>query len=143
MQFSEKLILLRKAKGMSQEELAEKLGVSRQAVSRWEQGSSFPDLPNLQRLVTVFEVSADYLIGDGPQDRAFKPETSANIPDTAPERFDFKRNRFLIIGFMWLFAALCFLAAAIDNLNISFVGIAFADILLACLNLFLHFRKQK
>ena len=44
---------------------------------------------------------------------------------------------------MWLFAALCFLAAAIDNLNISFVGIAFADILLACLNLFLHFRKQK
>ena len=143
MQFSEKLIQLRRAKGMSQEELAERLGVSRQAVSRWEQGSSFPDLPNLQRLVAVFEVSADYLIGDARQDRVFKPETSANIPDTAPERFDFKGNRFLIIGFMWLFAALCFLAAAIDNLNISFVGIAFGDILLACLNLFLHFRKQK
>ena len=43
MKLSEKIIRLRKGRGLSQEELAERLGVSRQAVSRWESGTALPD----------------------------------------------------------------------------------------------------
>ena len=64
MTFSEKLLELRKKQGMSQEELAEKLEVSRQAVSRWEQGSAMPDVINLARISKLFGVTADYLIND-------------------------------------------------------------------------------
>jgi len=64
MTFSEKLLELRKRQGMSQEELAEKLEVSRQAVSRWEQGSAMPDVINLARISKLFGVTADYLIND-------------------------------------------------------------------------------
>ena len=64
MTFSEKLLELRKKQGMSQEELAEKLEVSRQAVSRWEQGSAMPDMINLSKISKLFGVTADYLIND-------------------------------------------------------------------------------
>jgi transcriptional regulator with XRE-family HTH domain len=64
MKFEEKLIQLRKSRGMSQEDLAEHLDVSRQAVSRWEQGSTLPDIPNLRKLCDLFQVSADELIRD-------------------------------------------------------------------------------
>ena len=47
LKFQEKLVALRKGKGRSQEQLAEKLGVSRQAISRWESGESTPDMLNL------------------------------------------------------------------------------------------------
>ena len=61
MRFEEKIVELRKAKGLSQEELAEQLGVSRQAVSRWELGQTLPDISNLLQLCELFGVSADYL----------------------------------------------------------------------------------
>ena len=57
MKLSEKIIRLRKGRGLSQEELAERLGVSRQAVSRWESG-------NLRQISRLFEVSADYLLDE-------------------------------------------------------------------------------
>lgn len=62
MRFEEKIVELRKAKGLSQEELAEQLGVSRQAVSRWELGNTLPDITNLVQLCELFGVSADFLI---------------------------------------------------------------------------------
>ena len=49
---------------MSQEQLAEKLDVSRQAISRWELGSALPDVNNIRQLSRVFAVSADYLLND-------------------------------------------------------------------------------
>ena len=49
-EMADKLVALRKAKGFSQQEAAEKLGVSRQAVSRWEQGETSPDTDNLIKL---------------------------------------------------------------------------------------------
>lgn len=64
MTFSEKLLRLRRQAGFSQEELAEKLQVSRQAVSRWELGTAMPDAPNLLTLSRLFAVSADYLLRD-------------------------------------------------------------------------------
>ena len=65
MTFSEKLYQLRRQKGMSQEELADRLEVSRQAVSRWEMGSTLPDATNLLQLSDIFGVSIDYLLRDG------------------------------------------------------------------------------
>lgn len=64
MKFENKLINLRKSRGISQEQLAEALGVSRQAISRWESGDSTPDMTNLLGLCQYFNVSADYLIFD-------------------------------------------------------------------------------
>ena len=63
MQLSEKILALRKSRGMSQEDLAAALGVSRQTVSRWEVGSALPDAENLLQLSLLFKVSADYLLG--------------------------------------------------------------------------------
>lgn len=62
MTFQERLLWLRKQKGFSQEALAERVGVSRQAVSKWESGLSNPDINNLVLLSEVFEVSLDELI---------------------------------------------------------------------------------
>lgn len=62
MNFGEKLQLLRKARGFSQEALAEQLGVTRQAVSKWELGDATPDLENVVALARFFGVSTDYLL---------------------------------------------------------------------------------
>ncbi|MCQ2554714.1 MAG: helix-turn-helix domain-containing protein [Clostridia bacterium] len=62
--FADKIIEERKKNGWSQEELAEKLGVSRQAVSKWESAGSVPDLQKVIQLANVFGVSTDYLLKD-------------------------------------------------------------------------------
>ena len=65
MKFDEKLRELRKEKGHSQEELAYKLNVTRQTVSKWENGSAMPDLKKLTELAEFFGVSMDTLLGLG------------------------------------------------------------------------------
>ena len=59
MTLPEKILRLRKQSGMSQEELAQKLEVSRQAVSRWEVGSAQPDASNILQLSRLFGVTAE------------------------------------------------------------------------------------
>ena len=53
---------LRRKRGISQEELAEQLGISRQAVSKWESGQSMPDLDKIILLSDYFDVTTDYLL---------------------------------------------------------------------------------
>ena len=60
--FSENLINLRKLKNISQEELAEKLNVSRQTISKWETGESLPDIEKTKILAELFNVSIDDLV---------------------------------------------------------------------------------
>ena len=62
MNLSKKIYELRKAHGMSQEQLAEKLNVSRQSISKWESGESSPEIERLIELSDVFDVSTDYLL---------------------------------------------------------------------------------
>lgn len=62
MNFSEKLKLLRKNKGFTQEELAEQLNVSRIAVAKWEAGQTYPDIMNLIQISNMMNVSVDYLV---------------------------------------------------------------------------------
>ena len=62
MEFSEKLQTLRKQKNLTQEELAEALGVSRQAVSKWENGSSEPSPSNLIAIAKLYEIPPEELL---------------------------------------------------------------------------------
>ena len=61
----EKIAQLRRKNGWSQEELADKMEVSRQAVSKWESGQTMPDLERILRLSSLFGVTIDYLLKDG------------------------------------------------------------------------------
>ena len=79
MRFEEKIVELRKQKGLSQEELAEQLRVSRQAVSRWELGQTLPDIPNLLQLWELFGVGADYLVKDEREDAQSGNESSETM----------------------------------------------------------------
>lgn len=64
MKFNENLKYLRKREGLTQEELAEKLNVSRQSVTKWESGQSLPDIEKVKEIAYMFSVSVDSLIGD-------------------------------------------------------------------------------
>ena len=67
---ADKIIYLRKKKGWSQEELAEKMNVSRQAVSKWESAQSIPDLAKILQLSELFGVTTDYLLKDEIEEEA-------------------------------------------------------------------------
>ena len=75
---AEKIALLRKQNGWSQEELAERLEVSRQSVSKWESGGSIPDLDRVVKLSALFGVSTDYLVKDAQEEIAYA-ETDAPV----------------------------------------------------------------
>lgn len=99
MELYEKLYELRRASGMSQEELAEKLGVSRQAVSKWESGATQPELPKLIELSKIYQVSVDALLSlehaKEPQDSSpAAPAAEGASRDTAedapPAKPDFR-----------------------------------------------------
>ena len=62
MSISYRIQSLRKNKGLSQEQIASKVGVSRQSVSKWESGVSMPDIENIIILSEIFEVSTDYIL---------------------------------------------------------------------------------
>ncbi|MBR2008547.1 MAG: helix-turn-helix transcriptional regulator [Peptococcaceae bacterium] len=64
MNFNEKLIELRKAKGLSQDELGQRIGVSRQTISKWELAQSYPDFQRLVLLSDYFGMSLDALMKD-------------------------------------------------------------------------------
>lgn len=63
MKLADNIIRLRRLRGWSQEELAERLGVSRQSVSKWEGEQSQPDLPRVVEMSRIFGVSTDCLLG--------------------------------------------------------------------------------
>ena len=62
MTIADRILTLRKSKGMSQEELADAVGVSRQAVSKWESEQATPDLEKVVIMSDIFEVTTDYLL---------------------------------------------------------------------------------
>ena len=64
MTFNEKIVKLRKLKGITQDELASAVGVSRQAVCKWESGQSYPEVSNLLELKLLFNISIDDLLDE-------------------------------------------------------------------------------
>ena len=79
MKVNEKIFNLRKQHGLSQEELAEKLNVSRQTISKWELGESTPDFDKIIPICELFDITTEDLLRDN---KSFKPvEESENKPD--------------------------------------------------------------
>lgn len=64
MELGNQLVNLRKKEGLSQEELAEKLGVTRQTISKWELGETSPDIKEAKELSNIFHISLDELVGN-------------------------------------------------------------------------------
>ena len=80
MNIADRIQILRKSRGISQEELADKIGVSRQAVSKWESEQSTPDIDKIILLSDYFDVTTDYLLkGIEPTDIVTKNEADARI----------------------------------------------------------------
>ena len=87
--FSENLKTLRKQKGMTQEELASRLHVVRQTVSKWEQGRSVPDADLLVRLAEVLETTVAVLLGspvEEPEDKDALAQALERLNETMAER---------------------------------------------------------
>ena len=75
---ADKIIRLRKKNGWSQEELADKMNVSRQAVSKWESAQTIPDLAKVLQLSSLLGVTTDYLLKDEIEDEEFTDDTSSD-----------------------------------------------------------------
>lgn len=89
MKFQYELQRLRRERGMSQDELGERLGVSRQTISKWENGTSYPDMLNLMAVGSFFSVSVDSLVADTPEP-AREPVSPGSPGCTARERFHYE-----------------------------------------------------
>lgn len=82
MRLSEKIMDLRKRSGWSQEELADRLGISRQSVSKWETGESTPDIDKIIRMSELWNVSTDYLLKE---EEALEQKSSQRRRQVSPE----------------------------------------------------------
>lgn len=96
MELKEKLVALRKKKGLSQLELAEMVKVSRQAVSRWEVGSAVPSTNNLQYLSSLYDVPLEYLLNETAKLSSTMEEQECRsietpMAESAPRRWDLKK----------------------------------------------------
>ena len=78
---SEKIYELRRKQGLSQEQLAEQIGVSRQAISKWESGQSIPDLDKLILLSEHFQISLDELVKETSDESTKGDDVSSNLVD--------------------------------------------------------------
>ena len=125
MELYEKLYELRRASGMSQEELAEKLGVSRQAVSKWESGATQPELSKLIELSKIYQVSVDALLSlehaKEQQDRSPAAEGASRdtTEDTSAAKPDFRtfcvQHKKIVGGAAVALAALIAVGAHYNN----------------------------
>lgn len=86
MTLAEKIALLRKQKGWSQEELSDKMDISRQSVSKWESGQSVPDLDKIIKISDIFAVSTDYLLKEEGETEEFASRQGAGSDEEEPVR---------------------------------------------------------
>lgn len=94
MELSEKIQMLRKKEGLSQEVFAEKMGVSRQAVSKWELGVSKPDVDKIVMMSSLFQVTTDYLLKDKQEEQT---EKVVYYREVRPWHFE-KKSRHTLFG---------------------------------------------
>lgn len=105
MTFAEKLKSIRKKAGLSQEQLAEKLGVSRQAVTKWETETGIPDIENMMAISALFDISIDELLSNErgmkkSDEYLFESVTEYDIDE--PKRYDMKfggAKQFVLSGY--------------------------------------------
>lgn len=118
MKINEKIYTLRKKFGWSQDELADKLSVSRQSVSKWETGDSIPEPAKLLALAKIFSVSTDYLLDDSKQE--YIPPQAAKSIDTADKvtgkSESLFRNYGWILGIVLLLLGLWRVVSAVSSI---------------------------
>lgn len=123
MNLSDRIQYLRKQKGLSQEELADKIGVSRQAVSKWENEQTTPDLEKIISMSELFEVTTDYIL------KGIEPVNMINRKDVYSLYFSFALI-FATLAGIWAFTANRFrtdeclfiaLGGAVVGLGIGFI----------------------
>ena len=92
MEFHQKLKALREQRGLTQEELAEQLGITRQSVSKWELGINEPDLPTIRSLCKILDCSYDALLGE---EEVAAPKAEKPEPKEEPKPLPTKRPTYL------------------------------------------------
>lgn len=128
MKLSEKIYYLRKQAGWNQETLADRVGVSRQAVSKWETGEAEPELSKLRQLSSIFAVSTDWLLNDDlgveepeKEEKTEKQEASTIYVHRASEDWVDKLPKFIgkmFRRFGWLFGVYM----AVGGAGFTFIG---------------------
>lgn len=112
MSLAKKMIELRKQNGLSQQDLADRLGVSRQAISRWETGAVQPLADSVKSLAQVFQVSTDYLLNDD-LDTPTPPPTAQPAPPQEKPTPTRKHRKWLLALAALAAAALLVLVTAV------------------------------
>lgn len=117
MDISEKIQILRRDKNMSQDDLAEELGVSRQSVSKWESGKAQPDSEKVLALARLFEVSTDFLLKDEQEPVYVDDTPEAQSEASDDEKAEKKKPKKLSVKkIIALVVAACIVIAAISPL---------------------------
>lgn len=99
MELKDKLVTLRKEKGLTQLAVAEKLDISRQAISRWESGVALPSTDNLKSLSVLYGVPVDYLLNSDVEREHKQVQTDMHCGERAtPQKRDKRKTKRVIIG---------------------------------------------
>lgn len=121
MTLGQRLQKARKESGLSQEELAEQLGVSRQAVSKWENDSGYPEMEKMIRLSQIYQVSLDYLVGNeqGQEqcDEDIPPKGWYVSHELAEGFLSYQKTKYIKIGICIL---LVFLSSALSYIEVYY-----------------------
>lgn len=145
MKLQDKIIEHRKANGWSQEDLADKLNVSRQAISRWENGTALPDAQNILQISKLFHVTTDYLLNDEYDSDGDLPAVKTATEETEA-LFLKKRHWHLAAGISVSIASLCWIIAmaySTHDAATALFGFCFAvSGLNAVMQFVLYFRKR-
>ena len=124
MTFGERLQALRQRAGMSQDALAERLGVSRQAVSRWERDETMPETDKVIALADLFGVTTDYLLRPRPEETEQKAQMPSREKTDWMERFlDFAKRKWYLLG--WVLIAW----GALDLVQLAIFYLAYRGLL--------------
>ena len=133
MNIADRIQHLRKVKGISQEELANQIGVSRQSVSKWESGQAKPDLDKIIALSNIFDVSTDYLLKDDNEEKSNK---STNKHHFSLSWIQFGRLNSAIWAIAGAIYVIC--GFAFDNWDSSMIIFSITLILTIIIRLFAH-----
>ena len=133
MKLQDKIIKLRKENGWSQEDFAEKLCVSRQAVSRWENGTALPDAQNVLQISKLFNVTTDYLLNDDYESDSDIPIVK-NATQETKNVFSKKKRMHLVAAICFVIAAFCWLIVVATGENGIQIGVSCFTLALCLVN---------
>lgn len=144
MTLPEKIVSLRKARGWSQEDFAEKLNISRQAISRWENGTALPDAQNILQISKLFEVTTDYLLNDDYESDRDIPAVKTATKETEVLILK-KKQLHLVSAICFTISVFCALMGVMNSTNDTQLALSYFTLALcsgnAVAQFVLYFKK--